>query len=192
MLTGARPLPASITQASYWLWVVLLASVYFSAAKVSLLLAIPPGYATAVWPPSGIAVAVLLMLGARFWPGVWLGAALANITVEGVLGGPALIATGNTLEALVGAALIRRMIGVPHSFERGEDVAKFFAVAVVCPVLAATIALLILAWSVRSPLRWTPALLLEIACFALLLLGASWVTFGTRSLNPYPVTFLVA
>ena len=226
MLTGARPLPASITQASYWLWVALLASVYFSAAKVSLLLAIPPGYASALWPPSGIAVAVLLMLGARFWPGVWLGAALANVTVEGFLGGAALIATGNTLEAFVGAALIRRMIGVPNSFETGEDVLKFVAVAALCPVLAATIALiplslghalpwgelfwnwwtwwqgdaagivivapLILTWSIRSPLRWTPAMLLEIACFALLLLGASWVTFGTRSPNPYPVTFLVA
>jgi PAS domain S-box-containing protein len=226
MLTGTRPLPASITQASYWLWVVLLASVYFSAAKVSLLLAIPPGYATAVWPPSGIALAVILMLGARFWPGVWIGAAAANLTVEAFLGGAALIATGNTLEALVGAALIRRVVGVPYSFERGEDVLKFVAVAALCPTLAATTALiplslghalsgselfsnwwtwwqgdaagivivapLILAWSARSALRWSPAMLLEAACFALLLLGASWVTFGSTSLTPYPLTFLIA
>jgi hypothetical protein len=37
--------------------VALLATVYLGAAKVSLLFAIPPGYATAVWPPSGIALA---------------------------------------------------------------------------------------------------------------------------------------
>src|SRR6266496_4698565 len=45
-----RPVP-------YLARVVLLAAVYFSAAKLALLAAIPPGYATAVWPPSGIALA---------------------------------------------------------------------------------------------------------------------------------------
>ncbi|MGH8726281.1 MAG: hypothetical protein ACREU1_15625, partial [Burkholderiales bacterium] len=45
--------------------VALLAAVYFAAAKASLVLAIPPGYATAVWPPSGIALAAILLLGTR-------------------------------------------------------------------------------------------------------------------------------
>ena len=62
-------------------WIVLLAGVYVAAAKLSLL-AIPPGYATPVWPPSGIALAVTLLLGSRIWPGVWLGAALVNLTIE--------------------------------------------------------------------------------------------------------------
>ena len=61
--------------------VSLLAAAYFAAAKASLMLAIPPGYATAVWPPSGIALAALLLFGNRVWPGIWLGAALANLTV---------------------------------------------------------------------------------------------------------------
>src|SRR6185295_6932533 len=51
----------------------VLAALYFVAAKLSLLLAIPPGYATAVWPPSGLAVAAMLLAGNRLWPGVWLG-----------------------------------------------------------------------------------------------------------------------
>src|SRR6266851_5961676 len=58
---------------------ILLAAIYFAAAKLALLAAIPPGYATAVWPPSGIALAAVLLLGNRVWPGVWLGAALVNI-----------------------------------------------------------------------------------------------------------------
>jgi PAS domain S-box-containing protein len=136
-----RP-PASIRQLSYWLWVILLASVYFSVAKSSLLLAIPPGYATAVWPPSGIALGALLVLGARYWPGVWLGAAVVNLTVESSLAAAAVIATGNTLEALAGAALVRRMIGSAYPIGRGEDVVKFVVVAALSPLIAATVALL--------------------------------------------------
>ena len=60
----------------------LLAAGYFATAKLALLAAIPPGYATAVWPPSGIALAALLLLGNRVLPGVWLGAALVNISVQ--------------------------------------------------------------------------------------------------------------
>src|SRR4051794_7640410 len=61
----------------------LLAAIYFLAAKASLLLAIPPGYATTVWPPSGIALAAVLLYGPRIWPGIWLGAALTNLTIQG-------------------------------------------------------------------------------------------------------------
>ena len=53
--------------------IVLLAAAYFGAARLALMFAIPPGYATAVWPPSGIALAALLLLGYRAWPGVWIG-----------------------------------------------------------------------------------------------------------------------
>jgi PAS domain S-box-containing protein len=127
-----------LRQVSYWLWAVLLASVYYSAAKASLLLAIPPGYATAVWPPSGIALAALLLLGTRYWPGIWIGAAAANLTVESSFPAAAVIASGNTLEALAGALLIRRVIASANPLARGEDVVKFVAVAALCPVLAAT------------------------------------------------------
>src|SRR6186997_2491575 len=107
--------------------VVALATTYFVTAKLSLPLAIPPGYATAVWPPSGIALAALLLLGPRLWPGVWLGAALVNATVELSWLAAAIIATGNTLEALAAAALIRRDAGVPTRFRRGEHVFGFIA-----------------------------------------------------------------
>ena len=222
------PQAASIRRMSYWLWVVLLASVYFSVAKSSLLLAIPPGYATAVWPPSGIALAALLLLGARHWPGVWLGAAIVNLTVEASLPAAAVIATGNTFEALAGAALLRRTIGSAYPIGRGEDVAKFVVVAALSPLIAATVALLplslghtlswaelignwwtwwqgdtagiiivaplILSWSVSSPVVWSRPKALEAACFALLLLAVSWVTFGSSTPGevPYPLTFLIA
>jgi len=117
-----RPVP-------YLARVVLLAAAYFSAAKLALLVAIPPGYATAVWPPSGIALASVLLLGYRIWPGIWLGASLVNVTVQSSLVAATLMGAGNTLEALAGAALVRAFIGPPGAFRRGEDVVKFVLIA---------------------------------------------------------------
>jgi len=139
----------------------LLALVYFVAAKVSLLLAIPPGYATAVWPPSGIALAAILLFGSRLWPGIWLGAALANLSVASSLFVALAAGTGNTLEALVGAALIGRYIGMPRRFERGRDVVIFVAIAAASCTIAATVAVLSLtalgtmSWSEFFPNWWT-------------------------------------
>src|SRR5213592_4265365 len=128
-----RPVP-------YLARVVLLAAAYFSAAKLALLVAIPPGYATAVWPPSGIALASVLLLGNRIWPGIWLGASLVNGTVQSSLVAATLMAAGNTLEALAGAALVRAFIGLPGAFRRGEDVVKFVAIAAASATIAATVA----------------------------------------------------
>ena len=117
-------MPTSVMRATalpQWARLVLLALGYFAAAKASLLFAIPPGYATAIWPPSGIALAAVLLLGWRVWPGIWLGAALVNVTVETNWMAAAVFATGNTLEALAGGALVRRTLGIPYRFGRGED-----------------------------------------------------------------------
>jgi diguanylate cyclase (GGDEF)-like protein len=135
------------------LWqIALLAAAYFVVAKASLSLAIPPGYATAVWPPSGIALAATLLLGSRVWPGIWLGAALVNYTVNSSPILAVLLGTGNALEALAGAALIRRHVGVPRRFERGRDVIVFVAIAAVSCTIAATIAVLSLA--VTGAVSW--------------------------------------
>jgi len=122
--------------------VCLVGMAYFAAARLSLALAIPPGYATAVWPPSGIAVAAALLLGHRVWPGIWLGAALANLTVEASLVSATLIASGNTLEALLAAALMRQYAVDPREFLRAEDVVKFVLLAALGASVAATAALL--------------------------------------------------
>lgn len=117
------------------------------------MLAIPPGYATAVWPPSGIALAALLLLGNRVWPGIWLGAALANLTVASSPFAALAIGSGNTLEALAGAALVRHHVaGAAPYFDRVRNVVKFVAVAVLCSSVAATIGAFSLA--VEGALPW--------------------------------------
>src|SRR5258708_18765030 len=82
--------------------VATLAVCYLAAARLSLVLAVPPGHATAVWPPSGIAFAALLIWGTRIWPGLWLGAALANYALNGSAPPAAAVATGHQHEGLFG------------------------------------------------------------------------------------------
>ncbi|MCI0527622.1 MAG: MASE1 domain-containing protein, partial [Nitrospira sp.] len=63
------------------LWVIaILGAVYFVADKLGLMLALVNPSATAVWPLTGIALAVFLLLGYRGWPGILLGTFLVNVT----------------------------------------------------------------------------------------------------------------
>src|SRR5262249_37917667 len=87
----------------YPVQVALRAAVYFGAAKLGLSMAFVAEQVTAVWPPTGIALAALLLFGYRAWPGITLGAFLANATANAPLATAASIALGNTLEALAGA-----------------------------------------------------------------------------------------
>jgi PAS domain S-box-containing protein len=123
----------------------LLAAVYFAAAKLSLLVAIPPGYATAIWPPSGIALAALLLWGNRLWPGVLLGSFAANLSVEGALVASLVIATGSTLQTYAIATLVRRHLGVPRRFARVQEVLMFVGLVAGGAIIAPTLALLPLA-----------------------------------------------
>src|SRR5439155_1097556 len=92
--------------------IIGLAAAYFVAGKFGLNLAFVNTSTTAVWPPTGISLAALLLLGIRVCPGVLLGAFLTNITTTGDPFPSAGIAVGNTLEAL-GAAGRKRPARIP-------------------------------------------------------------------------------
>src|SRR5215471_13551671 len=96
--------------AFYPVQVALLAAVYFGAAKLGLSKAFVAEQVTAVWPPTGIALAALLLFGYRAWPGITLGAFVANATTTAPLATALGISLGNTLEALAGAWLLRRLV----------------------------------------------------------------------------------
>src|SRR5213596_3646927 len=95
-----------------------LAAVYLVAAKLGLMLAFVHASATAVWPPTGIALAAILVFGYRVWLGIFVGAFLANIATAGSIA----IAPGNTLEGITGAYLVTRFAGGTHAFDRPQDV----------------------------------------------------------------------
>src|SRR5436190_24143928 len=96
--------------------VVILTLVYFVAGKLGLTLASLHASASPVWPPAGIALAALLLLGYRAWPAIFIGAFLVNVTTAGNVATSFAIATGNTLEALAGAWLVNRFAGGTNVF----------------------------------------------------------------------------
>src|SRR5206468_8095273 len=106
-----------------------LTLVYLVAGKLGLMLAFVHASATAVWPPTGIALVALLMLGPRVWPAIFLGAFIVNITTAGSVATSIGIAAGNTLEGVVGAYLVRRFARGPQAFNRARDVFTFAVLA---------------------------------------------------------------
>src|SRR5262249_10052372 len=102
---------------------VVVAISYFVIAKVSLALASLHPSASPVWPPSGLALASLLLWGNGLWPAIAAGAFLTNATTFGSLSTSSLISGGNTLEALITAALLKRLNA--HLFEGPSEVVLF-------------------------------------------------------------------
>jgi diguanylate cyclase (GGDEF)-like protein len=98
---------------------------YVVAAKLCLRLASIHPSVSPVWPPTGIAVATLVALGLRFWPSIFAGAFLVNITTAGSVLTSLGIATGNTLEAVLGSFLVIRFACGPNAFEKSWDILRF-------------------------------------------------------------------
>jgi len=112
---------------------------YILAAKLSLLLASVHPSATPVWPPTGIAIAALVAFGLRFWPAIFMGAFVVNVTTAGSVLTSAGIATGNTLEALLASLLVLRFANGKHAFDRTWDILRFALYgAVLSTAVAAT------------------------------------------------------
>jgi PAS domain S-box-containing protein len=131
-----------------------IAAAYGATGRLALLLAIPPGYATAIWPPAGLAFAAILLCGARVWPGIVLGSFLVNVwtafdptTLVSLLTSLALptsLGLGTALQALVGVWLVRHVVGFPTALDQGRHVA-------VCLALGGPVSCLIGAtWGVTS------------------------------------------
>ena len=126
------------SRALYALSIVGLAAVYFAAAKFGLSLASVHTNVSPVWPPTGIALAAVLLLGYRVWPGIFLGALLTNLLTPVPAGTAVGIAVGNTLEAVTAVIALNAFAFRP-SLDRARDVFKFVAAATVCTMVGATI-----------------------------------------------------
>ncbi|MDG5501371.1 CHASE domain-containing protein [Marinobacter sp. BGYM27] len=124
---------------------LLLLVVYGVVAHLSLQLSFAATNVSPVWPPSGIAIAALLIMGPRYWPVIAVGAWLVNV-VGFVQSGTLLpaaattslmIAAGNTLEALLGALLIRRIWRQRGVFADVVSVFMFVGVAALAAAVSA-------------------------------------------------------
>lgn len=128
--------------------IAFLVMLYFFAGKLGLSMAFVNPSATAVWPPSGIALVAFLILGEYVWPGILLGAFLVNISTSGSPLSSFAIAIGNTLEGMVGAYLVNRFAHGLHTFDRTHDVLKYgFLVGVVASAISANVGVTSLIWS---------------------------------------------
>ncbi|MDH3444790.1 MAG: CHASE domain-containing protein, partial [Deltaproteobacteria bacterium] len=138
----------------YVVYIACIAAAYYGAGRLSMLLAIPPGYTAPVWPSAGIALVGILLFGYRVWPGVLIGSflhglgiefagneaysALSRVLLSGTIG------MGTTVQALAGAYLVRRFAGFPNPLGNAREVILFL-------LLAGPVACLISAtWSVAS------------------------------------------
>ena len=118
-----RPLP-------YPAALLFLTAVYFAAGKLGLSLAFLQANASAVWPPTGLALAALLLFGCRLWPAIFVGALLVNLAIKTPIAPSIAIATGNTLEAVLGALLTRRFARGSAAFDRAPDIFCYVLFAV--------------------------------------------------------------
>jgi PAS domain S-box-containing protein len=109
--------------------IALVATAYIVFAEIGFSMAYATKQVTAVWPPTGIAVACLIVLGYRIWPGIFLGAFVSNALSHEPLLTAAAIAVGNTLGPVFGVYLLRRFGRFDPALERVSDVISFVLLA---------------------------------------------------------------
>ena len=132
--------PAGRSVVRYVCQVAALAAVYWAAAWLGLRYVTIGPNVSLVWPPAGIAFAALVLLGLRAWPGVALGAFLANGLTPIPIAAAAGIALGNTGEALLAALILLRAAGgTPHLEEPRQVRLLLFAAAPAGALLAALV-----------------------------------------------------
>jgi PAS domain S-box-containing protein len=124
---------------------VALAAAYFTAGRLALLLAIPPGYASPVWPAAGIALAGVLLWGPAMVPAIWLGSFATHLANSFASDHPlrsiaaaGAIALGAAAQAALGRVLIRRANGPDIALAHEREVIRFLALGgpVACVVSA--------------------------------------------------------
>jgi integral membrane sensor domain MASE1 len=122
--------------------VLLLGVAYYGAAKLGQTLRYTASV-SAIWPPAGLGIAALYLWGLRWWPGVLLGELLVNTQL--VLEDPSFPIgsllgqqTGNLAEIIVGALLLRKLIGPNAAMDRVEQVSGMLVALGVATAISAT------------------------------------------------------
>src|SRR6266550_5619216 len=117
-----QPARQTINGVRYAGCLALVSALYVVAARVGFAAAAVHPVVSSAWPPSGIAFAVLVLLGLRFWPAIAVGAFVVNLLGGIPPVGALSIATGNTLEAFVGVWLLTRIVRFHPALDRLRDV----------------------------------------------------------------------
>jgi PAS domain S-box-containing protein len=136
--------PESLRRTIFFIIIVALA--YYFIARFCLVFAFQNTNVTAIWPPSGIALAAVWAIGYRVWPGIFIGAFAANassfltnsfadLNTVGILSYA--IAIGNTLEAVGVCYLLKRFTREFNPLHSVDNVLKFMFITLgVCLINA--------------------------------------------------------
>src|SRR5581483_5950637 len=117
---------------------VALPLAYIVSGRLGLLLAVPPGYATAVFVPAGIAVTAAFLAGPIALPSIFAGSLLLNIWIGYAVAGQMgpigfaaafCIAAASTLQAAIGAAALRKYIGCPAPLDTPRHIVLFLVLS---------------------------------------------------------------
>ncbi|MDV3307883.1 MAG: MASE1 domain-containing protein [Cyclobacteriaceae bacterium] len=128
--------------------IILFAVLYYIAARLGYFLSFQDTTALPAWPPSGIAFALILLMGRVAWPGITIGALIANVMAywntpdvpaQTVIAVSSCIAVGHTLEALIGNYLLRHWIRDDYPFRNARNAFRFLFVTLVMAVAGASI-----------------------------------------------------
>ena len=197
-------IPIQVSTLSLWRRlsiVALVAVLYFLGAAFGLSLATLAKQVSPVWPPTGIALAALLLLGRGVWPGIAIGAFAIN-ALTGPLPAAMGIAVGNTLEAIVGAELLRRYVGFRCAFDRPRDIIGLVVCsAMISTTVSATLGVASLClnsvepWSNFGALWWTWWLgdaMGALIVAPLLLIGVTWLRSGQEPKRPMESALFIA
>lgn len=104
---------------------VAACATYILAAKLSLRLATVHPSASPFWPPTGIAIVTLLLLGIRYWPAIFVGAFFANLMTAGSALTSLGIGAGNCLEAVTASYLVSRFANGKDVFDGTRNILRF-------------------------------------------------------------------
>jgi integral membrane sensor domain MASE1 len=141
---------AHLTARRQLLVYVALPLAYIVTGRLGLLIATPPGYATPVFLPAGIAITATFVAGATALPGTFLGSFLLNLWIGYLIAGQnnwtqivaaLVIAAGSMTQAAIGGAALRRTIGYPAPFNKPSDILLFFLLVPILCLTSATISL---------------------------------------------------
>ncbi|MFJ8917042.1 MASE1 domain-containing protein [Amycolatopsis sp. NPDC102389] len=150
-----------LTPATRWCLIVLGVTVcYFVAGQIGIQWAIVREQISPLWPAAGVALAVPMLLGLRFWPGIFLGALLTNVALGPSLITVLVISSGNVIGPMLAYAVMRRL-DVRNQLERLPDAVLLVVVgAIGGTAVSATLGTgaLVLDGALRSGEFWATAL----------------------------------
>jgi integral membrane sensor domain MASE1/anti-sigma regulatory factor (Ser/Thr protein kinase) len=118
---------------------LVVVACYYGSAELGLRLAVVGKSVTPLWPPTGVALVAMLVLGRRIWPAIAVAAFAVNLPISPNALTAVVIATGNTLAPLVATTLLGR-IGFDRSLARVKDAfVLVFVAALASMCISATV-----------------------------------------------------